>query len=102
CKQLYHQYQIEFILQEEETFEPAQDDDASTSLFDSGMKLLTQMDRVTAIEGLIAYNKMRDEIREFLQPFAASGKTVTKQDIESFIQTKLEQRKSPPNNENFF
>ncbi|KAG9287366.1 hypothetical protein G9A89_023738 [Geosiphon pyriformis] len=102
CMKLYKQYQIEFILQEEDTHEPPKDESAQTSIFDSGMKILTQMDRVTAIEGLIAYNKMRDEIREFLQPFAESGKTVTKQDIEEFVQAKLGERKLSNNENNFF
>ncbi|RHZ44123.1 hypothetical protein Glove_757g17 [Diversispora epigaea] len=93
CLNLYKQYQIEFILQEEETYEPPQDDNARTSLFDSGMKLLTQMDRITAIEGAIAYAKLRDELVEFLKPFGESGKTVTEQDIRTFFETKRNERK---------
>ncbi|CAG8731823.1 3967_t:CDS:2, partial [Racocetra fulgida] len=73
---VYDEY-MKFILQEEETYEPPHDDDTHTSLFDSGMKFLTQMDRVTAIE---------DDLVEFLKPFDDSGKTVTEQDVRAFFE----------------
>ncbi|CAG8770560.1 16485_t:CDS:10, partial [Dentiscutata erythropus] len=94
CMYLYKSHQIEFALQEEETYEPPHDDDAHTSLFDSGMKLLAQMDRVTAIEGAIAYAKLRDDLVEFLKPFGDSGKTVTEQDIRAFFESKWSERKT--------
>ncbi|KAF0508699.1 E3 ubiquitin-protein ligase UBR7 [Gigaspora margarita] len=101
CTYLYKSHQIEFILQEEETYEPPHDDDAHTSLFDSGMKLLAQMDRVTAIEGAIAYAKLRDDLVEFLKPFGDSGKTVTEQDIRAFFESKWSERKTSDTNSFF-
>ncbi|CAG8721416.1 6753_t:CDS:10, partial [Acaulospora morrowiae] len=95
CMDLYKKHHIEFILQEEETYEPPQDDEAQTSLFDSGMKLLTQMDRITAIEGAIAYAKLKDELVEFLKPFEESGKTVTEKDIRTFFESKRNERNIP-------
>nr|CAG8603947.1 1053_t:CDS:2 [Entrophospora candida] len=60
CVNIYKQYNIEYILQEEETYEPPKDDDESqTSIFESGMKILNQMDRVSAIEGAIAFSKLK-------------------------------------------
>ncbi|CAH1762452.1 5617_t:CDS:2 [Entrophospora sp. SA101] len=60
CMNIYKQYNIEYILQEEETYEPPKDDDESqTSIFESGMKILNQMDRVSAIEGAIAFSKLK-------------------------------------------
>ncbi|CAG8580937.1 7315_t:CDS:10 [Paraglomus occultum] len=101
CKELYKRHKLEFLLEEEETYEPPKDEDKDSSLFENGVKLLTQMDRVTAIEGLIAYNKMRDEIREFLKTFADSGRTVTEHDIRAFFESKLADHKSSRNNTSF-
>jgi E3 ubiquitin-protein ligase UBR7 len=93
CMELYKQHQIEFILGVEETYEPPEDDDAQKSLFDCGMKALNQMDRVSAIEGILAYNQFKDELIEFLKPFGESGKTVTVKDINDFFEAKLRDRK---------
>ncbi|CAG8694736.1 uncharacterized protein OCT59_019415 [Rhizophagus irregularis] len=93
CMELYKQHQIEFILSVEETYEPPEDDDAQKSLFDCGMKALNQMDRVTAIEGILAYNQFKNELIEFLKPFGESGKTVTVKDVNEFFEAKLRDRK---------
>jgi E3 ubiquitin-protein ligase UBR7 len=93
CMKLYELHQIEFILGTEETYEPPEDDDAQKSLFDCGMKALNKMDRVTAIEGILAYNQFKDELIEFLKPFGESGKTVTVKDVNEFFEAKLRDRK---------
>ncbi|CAG8632283.1 6875_t:CDS:10 [Funneliformis caledonium] len=93
CIELYKKHQIEFILNVEETYEPPEDDDAQKSLFDCGMKALNQMDRVAAIEGILAYNQFKDELIEFLKPFGESGKTVTVKDVNEFFEAKFRDRK---------
>ncbi|CAJ0758925.1 24325_t:CDS:2, partial [Entrophospora sp. SA101] len=56
CKQ---NWRDELCRCKEETYEPPKDDDESqTSIFESGMKILNQMDRVSAIEGAIAFSKL--------------------------------------------
>ncbi|KAK3825276.1 MAG: putative zinc finger in N-recognin-domain-containing protein [Benniella sp.] len=92
CTTLYTKENVSFILGEEPIFEDEEDDDAETSLLESGMKKLSEMDRVKMMDGMLAYNKMRDEIRTFLAPFSEQGKVVTAEDIQAFFTAKMEQR----------
>lgn len=77
----------------EKTYEPEEDEDAGSSIFEEGMKQLMRMDRVKAIESTIAYNTMASQIKEFLSDFKDTNKTVTKQDIEGFFARKLQERR---------
>ncbi|KAI8813381.1 hypothetical protein BJ742DRAFT_482016 [Cladochytrium replicatum] len=77
---------IEFILSEEEEFEPDADEDADQSLLDIGMKQLNRMDRIQANEGAIAFRKLRDKLDEYLRTFAENGKVVSKEDIAIFFE----------------
>ncbi|KAG0094538.1 hypothetical protein BGZ93_007083 [Podila epicladia] len=92
CTKLYILESCEFITGEEEVYEDEDDDEAETSILESGMKKLNEMDRVQMMEGMLAYSKMRDEIRDFLAPFSEQGKTVTQSDIQAFFAAKMEQR----------
>ncbi|RUS32435.1 hypothetical protein BC938DRAFT_475379 [Jimgerdemannia flammicorona] len=71
---------------EEKTYEPEEDEDAGMSLHDGGLKQLQRMDRVQALEGLTAYNKMAEQVKSFLQTFKDSGRTVTKEDVTKFFE----------------
>ena len=44
------------------------------------------MDRVRAIEGVMAYNHVRDKVKDFLKPFAESGQAVGAEDIKSYFE----------------
>lgn len=89
CTKLYILESCEFITGEEEVYEDEDDDEAETSILESGMKKLNEMDRVQMMEGMLAYSKMRDEIRDFLAPFSEQGKTVTQSDIQAFFAVSL-------------
>ncbi|KFH64098.1 hypothetical protein MVEG_09923 [Podila verticillata NRRL 6337] len=102
CTQLYILEACEFITGEEEVYEDEDDDEAETSILESGMKKLNEMDRVQMMEGMLAYSKMRDEIRDFLAPFSEQGKTVTQSDIQAFFAAKMEQRAAAGAKPNFF
>ena len=39
------------------------------------------MDRVKAIEGVMAYNHLKDKLKPFFQQFAESGKAISAEDI---------------------
>jgi E3 ubiquitin-protein ligase UBR7 len=43
------------------------------------------MDRVKAIEGVMAYNYVREKVKTFLQPFAESGQAVSAEDIKAYF-----------------
>lgn len=89
------------LLEEEEAYEPLmsesdgeQQDDArsaagrsvhSGSLLERGEAALSSMDRVRAIEGVMAYNHVKDKVKAFLQPFAESGQAVGAEDIKAYF-----------------
>ncbi|KAF9135184.1 hypothetical protein BGX30_011608 [Mortierella sp. GBA39] len=83
-----------FILGEEAVYEAEDDDEAESSTLESGMKKLGEMDRVQMMDGMMAYNRMRDEVRAFLEPYSQQGKVVTESDIHAFFAAKMEQRKN--------
>ncbi|GIZ49082.1 hypothetical protein CKM354_001212200 [Cercospora kikuchii] len=86
------------LLEEEEAYEPPvsesdHNENASVggrsvnsgSLLDRGEAALSSMDRVRAIEGVMAYNHVRDKVKAFLQPFAESGQAVGAEDIKAYF-----------------
>jgi E3 ubiquitin-protein ligase UBR7 len=89
------------LLEEEEAYEPpvSESDDqeaqngrnaggsvGSGSTYERGEALLSNMDRVKAIEGVMVYNHLRDKVKAFLQPFAESGKAVGAEDIKAYFE----------------
>lgn len=57
----------------------------SGSLLERGEAALNNMDRVRAIEGVMAYNHVRDKVREFLKPFAESGDVVSAEEVKAYF-----------------
>ncbi|KAJ5328142.1 Zinc finger N-recognin metazoa [Penicillium brevicompactum] len=79
----------------EETYEPpvSEDGDAdgaasagTGSIYDRGEAALNGVDRVRAIEGAMAYNHLRDNLKAFLKPFAESGQAVSAEDIKGIFE----------------
>lgn len=86
CLTMYNKEGIaSFILGEETVYEADDDDEAESSTLESGMKKLGEMDRVQMMDGMMAYNRMRDEVRAFLEPYSQQGKVVTESDIHAFF-----------------
>jgi E3 ubiquitin-protein ligase UBR7 len=80
------------LLEEEDTYEPPvseSGDEAggstvgSGSIYDRGESALKNVDRVRAIEGVMAYNHLKDKLKPFFQQFAESGKTISADDIKA-------------------
>lgn len=76
------------LLEEEETYEPPVSeggDGGSTvgsgSIYDRGESALKNVDRVRAIEGVMAYNHLKDKLKPFFQKFAESGQAISAEDI---------------------
>ena len=93
-----HLAQHDQLLEEEEPYEPPLSETASQpgaggsarsvnsgSLLDRGEAALSSIDRVRAIEGVMAYNHVKDKVKAFLQPFAASGQPVGAEDIKAYF-----------------
>lgn len=83
------------LLEEEETYEPpiSEEGDSehggsthgSGSLYDRGESALRNVDRVRAIEGVMAYNQLKDKLKPFFQQFADSGKAIGADDIKEYF-----------------
>ncbi|EOD44082.1 putative metaphase-anaphase transition protein [Neofusicoccum parvum UCRNP2] len=58
----------------------------SRSLLDRGEAALSNMDRVRAIEGVMVYNHLKDKVKDFLKPFAESGRPVGAEDIKAYFE----------------
>lgn len=81
----YKTNNVEYLLAEEKTFEPEEDEDAGKSLLEVGMEQLQRVDRVQALESLMAYKTLADDIKTYFETFKDTGKVVTKQDIDAFF-----------------
>jgi len=83
------------LLEEEETYEPPLSEGAgsehggstngSGSLLDRGESALRNVDRVRAIEGVMAYNHLKDKLKPFFQQFADSGQAIGAEDIKAYF-----------------
>jgi len=74
-----------YLLEEEETYEPPEDPDSGLSLEELGMRALERIPRDRAIDGIHAFNAMRDNLVQYLRPFAQEGKVVNEADVRSFF-----------------
>ncbi|KAJ7182744.1 hypothetical protein C8R43DRAFT_1054720 [Mycena crocata] len=75
-----------YLLEEEETYEPPDDPDSGLSLEELGMRALERLPRDRAIDGILAFNAMRDGLREYLRSFAEQGKVVGEEDVQTFFE----------------
>ncbi|OAA44187.1 Zinc finger, N-recognin [Metarhizium rileyi] len=83
------------LLEEEEVYEPpiSEGGDSehggsthgSGSLLERGESALRNVDRVKAIEGVMAYNHLKERLKPFFQQFAESGKAVGAEDIKAYF-----------------
>ena len=82
----------EQLLDEEELYEPSVSDNeeeaggstvGSGSIYDRGESALKNFDRVRAIEGVMAYNHLKDKLKPFFQQFAESGQAISAEDIKA-------------------
>ncbi|KJZ70835.1 hypothetical protein HIM_09794 [Hirsutella minnesotensis 3608] len=86
------------LLEEEEVYEPpiSADGDSqhgggggsthgSGSLLERGESALRNVDRVRAIEGVMAYNHLKEQLKPFFQEFAESGRAVGAEDIKAYF-----------------
>lgn len=83
------------LLEEEETYEPPLSDggnsehggstNGSGSILERGESALRNVDRVRAIEGVMAYNHLKEQLKPFFQQFAESGQAIGAEDIKSYF-----------------
>lgn len=83
------------LLEEEEVYEPPMSEagasqhggstNGSGSLLERGESALRNVDRVRAIEGVMAYNHLKERLKPFFQQFAESGQAVGAEDIKAYF-----------------
>ncbi|KAK4236123.1 protein mlo2 [Achaetomium macrosporum] len=85
------------LLEEEETYEPPVSEDGGSendpagstsgggSLYDRGESALRNVDRVRAIEGVMAYQHLKDKLMPFFQQFAESKQAISAEDIKEYF-----------------
>ncbi|KAF4974931.1 hypothetical protein FZEAL_8228, partial [Fusarium zealandicum] len=82
------------LLEEEEVYEPPVSDAGSQpgggshgsgSLLERGESALRNVDRVRAIEGVMAYNHLKERLKPFFQQFAESGQAIGAEDIKAYF-----------------
>jgi E3 ubiquitin-protein ligase UBR7 len=73
------------LLEEEETYEPPEDPDSGLSLEELGLRALNRVPRDRVLDGIHAFNAMRDELVQYLRPFAQEGKVVSEADVRTFF-----------------
>lgn len=83
-----------YLLEEEETYEPPEDPDSALSLEELGMRALERLPRDRAIDGIRAFNDMRDDLLAYLRPFAQEGRVVGEADVREFFETLREGKHS--------
>ncbi|KXJ94987.1 putative metaphase-anaphase transition protein [Microdochium bolleyi] len=82
------------LLEEEEPYEPPLSDGensdaggsgSANSLLERGESALKNVDRVRAIEGVMAYNHLKEQLKPFFQQFAESGQAISAEDIKGYF-----------------
>lgn len=92
CLDEYKKNDVEFLLDDEDTVHAYQEkgkakaENRSTSEHDETMRALSGMDRVTQIEAVLAYNKLKKKLTEFLTSFVSTEQVVTAKDVDTFFQ----------------
>jgi E3 ubiquitin-protein ligase UBR7 len=75
------------LLEEEESYKPPPSPTVSTcSMLDRGEAALNGIDRVRALEGVMAFNQLKERVKAFLAPFARDGREVGEQDVRSYFE----------------
>ncbi|KAI9136906.1 putative zinc finger in N-recognin-domain-containing protein [Paraphysoderma sedebokerense] len=92
CRDLFESLGIGFLLYEEEVVEFEKDDDAGSSLYESGLTALGRMDRVQAIEGIKMVDALGCKLKEWLRGFADRGEVVTEDAVKQFWSRMAEER----------
>ena len=78
------------LLREEEVYDPPMDEDDNESTYDAGSRAmentLQALPRDKAIEGILAFNKLKEHITACLKPLAESGEIITKDHVRQFFE----------------
>ncbi|CAO3624927.1 unnamed protein product [Cunninghamella echinulata] len=92
CLSKYKENKIEFLLQEETTVEPEDDEDAGKSLLEVGTEQISRMDRAAVLDSIHAYQLLSNQLKDYFKSFQESGRVVTENDIRLFFDEKIKKK----------
>lgn len=93
CLEMYKKNEVEFLLDDEDTVHAYQEKGKAKAaenrapVQDETMRALSGMDHVQQIEAVLAYNKLKKKLTEFLTSFVSNEQVVTAKDVDTFFQT---------------
>lgn len=100
CLEMYRENGVEYLIDEHDTVHAYQEkgkakaaNQATISEHDQTMSALSGMDRVAQIEAIMAYNKLKQKLTEFLTSFVANQQVVTTKDVDTFFQSMTNNKK---------
>lgn len=100
CLEMYRQNGVEYLIDEDDTVHAYQEkgkakvaNQAEISEHDQTMSALSGMDRVAQIEAIMAYNKLKQKLTEFLTSFVANQQVITTKDVDTFFQSMTNKKK---------
>lgn len=100
CLEMYRQNGVEYLIDEDDTVHAYQEkgkakaaNQATISEHDQTMNALSGMDRVAQIEAIMAYNKLKQKLTEFLTSFVANQQVITTKDVDTFFQSMTNKKK---------
>ncbi|KAI0209019.1 putative E3 ubiquitin-protein ligase UBR7 [Lamellibrachia satsuma] len=102
CQEMYNKSQVTFLLDEDDSIRAYEDRGkarTSGTQYESGMRVLSNMDRVQQVEVLTEYNDLKSELSQYLKKFADNKKVVREEDIREFF-TDLAARKKKKTSSN--
>lgn len=98
CAKAWESYP--YVWDEEETYDPPMDRDDSasatstSSTYERGMAMLSQLPRPQMLESLRAYQELRDALFEHLRPYAESHEPVSEEAVRAFFRDHVATRSS--------
>eukprot|EP00842_Homolaphlyctis_polyrhiza_P005134 jgi/Hompol1/5621/HPOL_004594-RA len=92
CMEMYKRAQLDFLIEPQQEFEPAKDEDAGKSLLEIAQYLIYVM--AMCWVGINAFNKLKDNLMAYLRRISEARTVITKQDIESFFQEQEQQQRN--------
>ena len=94
CIKLLQDSNLNFLLENEEIWEPELDPCALVNPFDLGIQELSRLDRGMTLEGIHAFDKLKESLYEnLLIPCMKRQETVTQEQIKDWFQEYLEKMK---------
>lgn len=101
CLKMYRDKNVEYLIDDEDTVHAYQEkgkaksNDSTNQPIDQSIlqNALSGMDRISQIEAILAYNKLKQKLTEFLTTFVANQQIITAKDVDTFFQTMSNEKK---------